>query len=228
MSLENPAFIVKGDDGEEYGPVELAELREWVRENRAGLGTIVRLDDANASWQHWESFPELVALLAEVQATGSALSADLAPAPFGKRMLACVLDIILSSILASPIINVVMALSVPDWEKQFMNVLLQPESPILPELRFYMTIGSLILYTILALYMTGFYAAHGKTPGKAVLRLRVVDQDGKKPSLTRSLLRGIGFALSVYFLGLPFIYAFFNPQRRAFHYYIAGTYVVKA
>ena len=61
-----PAFIVRGDDGEEYGPVDLAELREWVRENRAGLGTVVRPDRPDASWQPWQNYPELVALLAAV------------------------------------------------------------------------------------------------------------------------------------------------------------------
>ena len=67
---DNDAYWVRGEDGEEYGPVALAELREWVGENRVGLGTDVRLDTPHGTWHSWQFYPELVALLAEVKATG--------------------------------------------------------------------------------------------------------------------------------------------------------------
>ena len=93
MLPENRSFFIRGDDGGEYGPVDLDELREWVRENRAGLGTEVRLDEPNAIWHPWQAYPELVALLAEAHATGSAPVPDQADpiiAPIWKRILACV------------------------------------------------------------------------------------------------------------------------------------------
>jgi len=77
-------------------------------------------------------------------------------------------------------------------------------------------------------YMAGFHAAHGQTPAKAILRLRVVDQNGQKPAFLKALLRAMGFVVSFYFYGILFFYVFFNPQRRSFHDFVAGTYVVNA
>ena len=76
MLPENRLFWIRGDDDKEYGPVNLEELREWVRENRAGLGTFVRTDQPDAPWQHWQQYPELVALLAEVQAAAKTPDSD--------------------------------------------------------------------------------------------------------------------------------------------------------
>ena len=69
MLPENPMFFVRGEDGVEYGPVDLAELREWVAENRAGIGTEVKRPEPGSVWEPWQNFPELVALLAEVNVT---------------------------------------------------------------------------------------------------------------------------------------------------------------
>ncbi len=226
---ENRDYWIRGDDGQEYGPAGIDELREWVRENRAGLGTEVRAGGFDAAWQPWQSYPELVALLAEVQGGGTGLGglAGLTLAPYWRRILASVLDFILSSILASPIIYVVMSTYSPNWEEQMVNLLQHPQDPVSSDFRFYLTIGNFISYLMLTLYLSGFYAAHGKTPGKSILRIRVVNHAGQKPSFVQSLTRGIAFSFSFYLLGIPFAYAFFNPQRRAFHDFLAGTCVVE-
>jgi uncharacterized RDD family membrane protein YckC len=229
MLPENRAFLIQGDDGQEYGPVDLTELREWVQENRAGIGTSVRLDEPNSTWRPWQSYPELVALLAEIQGTDPT-SAPIGTviAPLGRRILASMLDFILSSFLASPILCVVMTIYLPDWEVLFTQMLLQPQSPPPPQIVHYVVMGNAIVYLILALYMAGFHAAHGQTPGKAIMRIRVVNQNGVKPNFFKALVRGIGFVVSFYLYGIPFFYAFFNPQRRTAHDFMAGTYVVNA
>jgi len=229
MLPETHSFFIRGDDGQEYGPVDLDELRDWVRENRAGLGTEVRRDEPNAPWHPWQNYPELVALLAEVHVTSPVPGQPgLVIAHIGKRMLACVMDVILSSILTSPIFYVFLTLNVPDWQDQFTQVLVQPQNPMPQPLYFYVLICNLISGLVLAIYMAGFHACHGRTPGKSILRLRVVDQNGQKPVFVKSIARGLVFAVSVYLYGLPLAYAFFNPQRRALHDFIAGTYVVEA
>ncbi|HEX4140365.1 MAG TPA: hypothetical protein VHY09_08465, partial [Candidatus Methylacidiphilales bacterium] len=108
--------MIRGDDGVEYGPVELEELREWVQENRAGIGTEVRRDEPGARWLPWQNFPELVALLAEVSATTPVPGQPgMALAPLGRRMLAFALDLILSYILFVPIMVVLGFAFLPDW-----------------------------------------------------------------------------------------------------------------
>jgi uncharacterized RDD family membrane protein YckC len=230
MLPEEQAFLVRGEDSQEYGPVGLDELREWVRENRAGLGTEVRLDERGASWQPWQTFPELVALLAEVRVTGPAvaLPGALVAAPLGRRMLACVLDLILSYIMASPIFCAVLIANVPDCQEQLRAMLQDPQNQPSPDLHHYMVICILIWYVMLLLYLAAFHAVHGKTPGKSVLRLRVVDGKGETPALSKTVLRGLVFVLSIYALGIPFACVFLNPQRRAPHDFVAGTWVVQA
>ena len=229
MLPENPSFLIRGDDGQEYGPVDLDELRDWVQENRAGLGTEVRLDEPGAAWHPWQTFPELVALLAQVQVIGPAPGPPgLVIAPLGRRLLAFALDLILISILATPILMTLALVFLPDWFVQYVVVTSQPpftppDLPLYPKL-----IANLLSDLVLALYFTGFHFAHGKTPAKSLFRLRVVDPSGQNPGLLKSVLRALVLIFSMGLLFLPLTYAFFNPQRRALHDFVAGTYVVEA
>jgi uncharacterized RDD family membrane protein YckC len=230
MLPENTDFFVRGDDGEEYGPVDLEELRNWVQENRAGLGTEVRRDDPGATWQAWQNYPELVALLAEVQGTGPVPAGPgVAPAPLGKRFLAFAMDLILSGLLSFPILFTLALLCLPDWCVQSalasLSVPPGPQPDLPADARI---LGSLISDVILGCYMGGFHAVHGFTPGKALMHLRVVDQTGQKPTPTRSFLRALVLIVSMGLLFIPFAYVFLNPQRRAFHDMIADTYVVES
>jgi uncharacterized RDD family membrane protein YckC len=229
---ENHAYFVRGDDGEEYGPVGLAELREWVGENRVGLGTQVRLDGPGELWQAWQYYPELVALLAEMRATGLAVGPVLAPV--GRRILAGVLDLVLNLVLIMPLILVFYFFLPGDLLIrlfQYSQLILQGTSPLPqpPQIPFWFQAGyDAIFLGVGMLYYTGFHALHGHTPAKAVTRLRVVDAQGRKPPFLKVLLRALVFVVSVYvFYGIPLFYILLNPQRRALHDLVAGTYVVE-
>jgi uncharacterized RDD family membrane protein YckC len=229
MLPENRSFFIRGDDGQEYGPVDLDELRDWVRENRAGLGTDVRLDEPDAPWRPWQNYPELVALLAEAHAASPVPGQpNLVIAPMGRRMIAFILDLILISILLTPAFLTLALVFLPDWFVQYVVATSQPPfTP--PDLPLYgKVIANLISDVALALYFSGFQAAHGQTPAKAVLRLRVVDQSGRKPGLVKAILRALALLFSMSLFFIPLTYVFFNPQRRALHDFIAGTYVVEA
>src|ERR1035441_8580028 len=102
MLPEKNSFWIRGDDGQEYGPVDLNGLRDWVQENRAGLGTEVRLDEPDAPWHPWQNYPELVALLAEVHVTSPVPGQPgMVIASVGRRVIAFALDLILISILVT-------------------------------------------------------------------------------------------------------------------------------
>jgi uncharacterized RDD family membrane protein YckC len=81
---------------------------------------------------------------------------------------------------------------------------------------------------ILALYFTGFHAIHGKTPGKALLGLRVVEQSGHNPPVLKAFFRAVVLIFSMGLLFLPLLYVFLAPQRRALHDLVADTIVVDA
>ncbi len=227
MLPENPLFFIRGDDGAEYGPVDLTELREWVAENRAGIGTEAKRDEPNSLWQPWQYFPELVALVAEVNATQN--GPVLAIGPMWRRVGAFGLDLFLASLLSMPPVLVVEKLSrIPDLEMRYLMSIVQPDAPVAPDVLFYANLCNMISLVFLVLYFACFNAAHGQTPAKAIFRLRVVTADGQKPRFIKALVRAIVLALSTNLLFLPMIYAFFNPQRRSLHDWITGTYVVEA
>lgn len=221
--------MIRGEDGQEYGPVEMDELREWVRENRAGLGTEVRLDEPGASWQPWQSYPELVALLAETQAASSLPGqAGLVVAPLGRRMIAFAVDLFLIVIPTLIICTTLAIAYAPDWYVQAVVVGTQhPFSPLALPVNANIIVD-LISDFILALYFTGFHAIHGKTPGKALLGLRVVEQSGHNPPVLKAFFRAVVLIFSMGLLFLPLLYVFLAPQRRALHDLVADTIVVDA
>jgi uncharacterized RDD family membrane protein YckC len=75
-------------------------------------------------------------------------------------------------------------------------------------------------------YFGGSWALAGRTPGMALLGLRVVRPDGARAGLRPSLVRALTFPLSVALLGLGFVGILVHPQRRALHDLLAGTVVV--
>lgn len=77
-------------------------------------------------------------------------------------------------------------------------------------------------------YATLSHALAGATLGKWILGLRVVGQDGRRPSLRRSAARSTLALASAALLGLGLLLALFARSGRALHDLSAGTWVVEA
>jgi uncharacterized RDD family membrane protein YckC len=76
------------------------------------------------------------------------------------------------------------------------------------------------------LYHVYFWSVKGATPGKELLELRVVTDDGRSPiPLGSALRRALGYLLSAASLGIGFLMVIFGG--RGLHDRIAGTRVVK-
>lgn len=75
-------------------------------------------------------------------------------------------------------------------------------------------------------YFGGSWALAAKTPGMAVLGLRVVQRDGGELTVRRAIVRAMAFPLSFVVLGLGFVGIVIGRERRALHDVIAGTTVV--
>jgi uncharacterized RDD family membrane protein YckC len=78
-----------------------------------------------------------------------------------------------------------------------------------------------------AVYFVGFVGGGGQTPGKMLLGVRVVRRDGGGVGGARALGRWIGYGLVFATLGLGWIVALFDAERRGVHDRIAGTRVVR-
>ena len=69
--------------------------------------------------------------------------------------------------------------------------------------------------------------AGGRSPGKFLLRIRVIKLDGKKLRLWDCFSRAAGYGASTATLMLGFLESIWHPNRQAIHDKIAGTVVVR-
>jgi uncharacterized RDD family membrane protein YckC len=222
MGLE---YYVRGEDAVEYGPVSLPELAGWVRENRVGRGTRIRVGQDGAS-QLWEERPELVALVSALQA--QALFPDqpqITLAPLYLRALAYGIDLMLVALplgiamtyFMQQIPGALEADPLQFW-RQVMN---QPAGSPLALVIEFTGVGAQFIY------FTYFHGRYGITPGKRWLGIRVVSEQGGVPGYNAALVRTFGGVASGMFLYLGHSLALFSPNSRALHDFLARTYVVR-
>ena len=86
----------------------------------------------------------------------------------------------------------------------------------------------LIVAQCIPLLITGvLWVVWGTSPGKRVMRLRIVDADSHEP-MTRgqAVLRTVGYVLTFAMCGAGFLWVPFNPRKQALHDRIANTVVV--
>ena len=94
--------------------------------------------------------------------------------------------------------------------------------PVLNAVMWVLRIGLSWLY-----FATFESSARQATPGKAVLRLRVMDEDGGSLSFFYASIRYFAKFVSGLFLGLGFVMASWTERRQALHDMAAGSVVVR-
>jgi uncharacterized RDD family membrane protein YckC len=82
-----------------------------------------------------------------------------------------------------------------------------------------------IIPLLFGLYCVTGWALAGRTLGKALFGLRVIDRKGSHPSLGRSILRLIGYLVSAIFW-VGFAWIAINRRHEGFHDKIARTHVI--
>src|SRR4030043_13601 len=75
-------------------------------------------------------------------------------------------------------------------------------------------------------YFTYFHGTTGRTPGKMLLGLQVINDDGTPLSFGTAFLRAVGYLVSGAILNLGFIWAAFDKRKQSWHDKIAGTVVI--
>ncbi len=90
------------------------------------------------------------------------------------------------------------------------------------------TIIALAYVSWLFLYYAGSLAATGRTIGKAVLGLMVVEADGHKLTGWAPVVRTIVFPISFLLFGVGLLIGLFRRDRRQLHDLVAGTAVIYA
>lgn len=97
----------------------------------------------------------------------------------------------------------------------------------LPHREFYL-INTLVFVipVVIAIYYIGSWALTGATIGKWLLGLRVVGADGAPPTVLRSAIRFVGYAVSAIVFFLGYLWVLVDDERRAWHDDMAGTWVI--
>ncbi len=137
-------------------------------------------------------------------------------ASIGDRFLAVTLDGIFLFLILVPIAVIFVVLS----------ALVRSNDLIVLMINF---VHSLVNIIILFGYQIYFIGSKGQTPGKMIMKVKVLKLDTKAvPGYMTAFVRDLvkNFISSILLLG--YITAFNDPQKRTWHDKIAGTVVVKA
>lgn len=120
----------------------------------------------------------------------------------------------------------------------FLEISVLPESPyshypdsssgIQELMSGHFLIGHIIVFTLMgAVYFTYFHAAFGQTPGKMLLKLKVIGTTGRGLTYGAALLRWFCYILSLLPFYMGFIWAAFDGKKQAWHDKLAGTLVIR-
>jgi uncharacterized RDD family membrane protein YckC len=155
------------------------------------------------------------------------------PAGFVSRLLAFIADAILVSVsfvLTGWIVEsmrsiIGIQISLDQVSGPFSD--LSGSVPSLPTWQFVgLSLSGTSIFAIICLLF--FWTVGGKTPGKALMGLRVVASGGRGLSFFRSILRLLGYGLSTLFLYAGFLWIIIDRRNMAWHDHLAGTRVVYA
>lgn len=83
-----------------------------------------------------------------------------------------------------------------------------------------------LIPVIAALYYVVFWSLTGRTVGKWLMGLRVVNPDGRPPSIGRSFVRLAGYLISAIVFWLGYAWVLVDSERKAWHDHMANTYVI--
>ena len=125
-------------------------------------------------------------------------------AGFGERSAAFLLDLVIVSLLD---VLLVMSLFGTNALSQDTNNFLLP--------------------AVFLLYFWYFGAATGQTPGKIILGIKVVEDNGRPMKLLSGLTRTLSYYIDVMLFFSGFLLAAIRKDKKALHDIIAGTKVVK-
>jgi len=91
----------------------------------------------------------------------------------------------------------------------------------------YLIAGNVLSFLVNVAYFVLFWIWRGQTPGKMLLGIKLVRQDGSKVTIGVALLRYLGYIVSGAVLFIGFIWIAFDSRKQGFHDKMAETYVVR-
>lgn len=90
-----------------------------------------------------------------------------------------------------------------------------------------LVMGMVMLFATGMTYLLVFQIVVGRTLGMRVLRMKIIDVYGERPSPARCVARCGGYLAGVATLFLGFLWMGFDSEKRGLQDWIAGTYVIR-
>jgi uncharacterized RDD family membrane protein YckC len=87
--------------------------------------------------------------------------------------------------------------------------------------------GTALSLLIETAYFTLYVGHSGQTPGKKLLRLKVIRTTGEEVGFGLAFVRWIGQGISFLALGIGYLMIAFTRNKQGLHDKIAGTYVIR-
>ena len=88
-------------------------------------------------------------------------------------------------------------------------------------------ISSAILFLLIVAYFLCFWKWRGQTPGKMIMRLRIVRFDGAGIGWGGAVMRLLGYIISIMLVLIGFFWVVMDTRRQGFHDKIADTFVIR-
>lgn len=88
--------------------------------------------------------------------------------------------------------------------------------------------GIVLFLAVGITYLFVFHLLQGRTLGMRLLKMRVIDVYGDRPSPARCAARCAGYLASAATLFLGFLWMGFDSEKRGLQDWLAGTYVIRA
>lgn len=83
------------------------------------------------------------------------------------------------------------------------------------------------LFVLASTYFIFLHALSGRTIGKMLMKIRVINSEGEDVGVWDSFIRWVGYFISAVVMLAGFFWAAFDSEGQAWHDKMAGTYVVK-
>jgi uncharacterized RDD family membrane protein YckC len=120
----------------------------------------------------------------------------------------------------------------------FIDLLILAGLMVIPEIFFFSfnfskidfnSFRLLIITVFWIFYQTAFDSSvYQGTPGKRLLKLKVVDLYGKNLSIIKAMFRSLAVFISIVPIGLGIWYMTTDSKKQSWHDLISGTYVIKS
>jgi uncharacterized RDD family membrane protein YckC len=148
---------------------------------------------------------------------------------FWKRMVAAFVDFLVilpTAMLVTFIVGKISGVRLPSEKLHLLDIDLWIDLVLATDPAIVM--GLVLFIAITFTYLFVFHIVQGRTLGMRLLKMKIIDVYGERPSPGRCAARCAGYFAGVATLFLGFLWMGFDSEKRGLQDWIAGTYVIKA